>query len=64
MYGERNSCTTMISRILENNFRINCGDDGRCIGPWKMWKHDFFRQALKDVDYDLETLHLFVTRHP
>ena len=64
IYGERNSCTTMISAILENNFRWQCDTYGKCVGPWNMWKHDFFRFAQNEMVNDSETLHIFVTRHP
>ena len=54
----------MISAILENNFRWQCDTYGKCVGPWNMWKHDFFRFAQNEMVNDSETLHIFVTRHP
>jgi len=68
IWGERNSCTTIVMAILKRNFVLGCsegmspGNLTRCIKGGVPWKHDFTRRA--DLDNQHNTINLLVTRHP
>jgi hypothetical protein len=66
IWGERNSCTTAITRAIAKNFALDCegplgttGTDEACVIGGLPWKHDFMRRA--DLSKSAETLHLLVS---
>eukprot|EP00960_Hanusia_phi_P050118 760006-Hanusia_phi.AAC.3 len=59
IWGERNSCTSVITKIIQKNFNLNCGEHSaktesskntgfnevECVIGGLPWKHDFARRA-------------------
>lgn len=63
IWGERNSCTTVVTDILLKNFAAGLGcQDKPCVKGGMPWKHAFMREA--DLSSQDTTLHILVTRHP
>ncbi|EKX39804.1 hypothetical protein GUITHDRAFT_114055 [Guillardia theta CCMP2712] len=64
VWGERNSCTTLITSLLRENFNMNCSSSApsTCVIGGLPWKHGFMRNA--DLRDQSRTLNLLVTRSP
>jgi hypothetical protein len=62
IWGERNSCTTMVTGLLLRNLALNCNSLEGCVSGGLPNKHDFLRGA--NVHNHEETLHILVSRHP
>ena len=46
VWGERNSCTTLVTEILKANFKLKCGSkQTECVIGGLPWKHGFMRHA-------------------
>mmetsp|Transcript_10252 Transcript_10252/g.24045 ORF Transcript_10252/g.24045 Transcript_10252/m.24045 type:complete len:825 (+) Transcript_10252:168-2642(+) len=63
VWGERNSCTTVVTDILARNFEtsMTCLDKP-CVKGGMPWKHSHMRDA--DINQQHTTLHILVTRDP
>ncbi len=63
IWGERNSCTTLVTDILFRNFAPNLScKDKPCVKGGMPWKHAFMREA--DLSEQETTLHILVTPMP
>jgi len=62
IWGERNSCTTMVTELLSRNLDLKCDGTASCVSGGLPNKHDFMRGA--NVHDEGETLHILVSRHP
>jgi len=45
IWGERNSCTTMVTDVLSRNLELSCDGDASCVSGGLPHKHDFMRGA-------------------
>ena len=45
IWGERNSCTTMVTDILSRNLDLKCDGSASCVSGGLPHKHDFMRGA-------------------
>ena len=47
IWGERSSCTTLMTELIRQNFRLGCGDPGgdECVIGGLPWKHGYLRHA-------------------
>ena len=62
IWGERNSCTTMVTDLLSRNLDLKCDGTAGCVSGGLPNKHDFMRGA--NVHDHEETLNILVSRHP
>ena len=62
IWGERNSCTTMVTDLLARNLDLKCEGTASCVSGGLPNKHDFMRGA--NVHDEEHTLNILVSRHP
>lgn len=62
VWGERNSCTTMVTDLLSRNLDLTCDGTASCVSGGLPNKHDFMRGA--NLHDQAETLNILVSRHP